>query len=66
MEQGIIYTLSINDSLIDCMGNIIALQSFIRFGYAQLPDSFDIIINEVLFDPKGSDGIDFVDNMTFL
>lgn len=61
LEQGIIYTLSINDSLIDCMGNIIALQSFIRFGYAQLPDSFDIIINEVLFDPKGSDGIDFVE-----
>ena len=61
MEEGIIYTLSINDSLLDCMENIIALQSFIRFGYAQLPDSFDIIINEVLFNPKGNDGVDFVE-----
>lgn len=61
LEDGIVYTLSINDSLLDCMGNIIALQSFIRFGYAQLPDSFDIIINEALFDPKGSEGVDFIE-----
>lgn len=60
LNSGIIYRLSICDTIIDCAGNMIPLQSSLFFGYTQTIDSFDIVINEVLFNPK-DDGVDFVE-----
>ncbi len=56
-----IYRLTINDTIIDCAGNILPLKSYVSFGYSQQIASFDIIINEVLFNPKGDIGVDFVE-----
>ena len=61
LQFNVIYTLTIRDSLCDCLYNILPIASFKHFGYAQSPDSFDIVINEVLFNPKGNDGVDFVE-----
>ncbi|MDR1180610.1 MAG: lamin tail domain-containing protein, partial [Bacteroidales bacterium] len=55
-----IYTLTITDTLFDCVENTIPIQSFVSFGYATYPRENDIIINEVLFNPK-EDGVDFVE-----
>ena len=61
LERNQVYTLSIVDTLYDCSGNLLPMESFVKFGYAQTPDSFDIVINEVLFNPKDNNDIDFVE-----
>jgi hypothetical protein len=48
-----IYELMVKDEITDCAGNIIN-DSFISFGMASVPDSFDLIINEILFDASGN------------
>ncbi len=58
--EGTIYNLSINDVITDCNNNV--LDTSYSFPFA-LPDSClhsDIIINEILFDPK-EDGVDYVE-----
>jgi hypothetical protein len=58
--QNKIYVLTVTDSLFDCSGNKIAANSTVRFAIPQLPDSADLVINEVLSNPK-DDGVDFVE-----
>jgi hypothetical protein len=55
-----IYTLTIVDTLFDCVENAIPLQSFTSFGYATYPAVNDIVINEILFNPL-ADGVEFVE-----
>ena len=58
--EGFIYNLSINDVITDCNNNQLDTSLIFRF---VLPDSClqsDIIINEILFDPK-DDGVDYVE-----
>ena len=58
--EGFIYNLSINDVITDCNNNQLDTSLIFRFA---LPDSClqsDIIINEILFDPK-DDGVDYVE-----
>ncbi|MEI6124512.1 MAG: lamin tail domain-containing protein [Bacteroidota bacterium] len=55
-----IYTLTIIDSIFDCSGNKIAKNSTVRFALPELPDSGDLVINEVLSNPKDN-GVDFVE-----
>jgi hypothetical protein len=50
----------VKDSLKDCVGNLIPLNSETKFAYSEIPDSNDIIINEILFNPN-SDSYDFVE-----
>lgn len=52
-----VYTLTVNN-ISDCEGNII--NSNTRFALSDTIDSLEIIINEVLFNPK-SGGVDFVE-----
>ena len=56
----IVYTLRISDSIFDCSGNKISTKSMVRFALPELPDSGDLVINEVLSNPK-DDGVDFVE-----
>jgi len=51
MQQTVIYTLTISDTLTDCTGNILPLQSDVRFALSQPLEAGDIIINEVLSNP---------------
>ncbi len=54
-----IYRLLI-DSVKDCAGNSIEEHNWGEFGLPEIIDSGDIVINEILFDPRG-DGSDFVE-----
>jgi hypothetical protein len=47
-KQSRLYELMVKDAISDCSGNLLN-DSYIGFGLACLPDSFDLIINEVLF-----------------
>lgn len=44
----------------DCAGNVIVSKSSARVGLASVADSFDVVINEILFHPK-QNGIDYVE-----
>ncbi len=55
-----IYTLELSSGLYDCAGNSSANNNMISFGLPENPDSLDIIINEILFNPL-FDGVDFVE-----
>lgn len=57
LDTAVVYTFTL-DSLSDCSGNLI--KDSLEFVLANLPDSGDLIINEVLFDPF-TGGYDFVE-----
>jgi len=44
----------------DCVGNEIGMSNSVRIGLTEQADSFDVVVNEVLFNPK-SDGVDYVE-----
>jgi hypothetical protein len=50
-SASIIYELMVQNSVCDCAGNRLA-DSYTEFGLAFQPDSFDLVINEVLFDAR--------------
>lgn len=54
------YQLIIVDSISDCIGNQMAKIDTLPFQIPQWPDENDVIVNEVLFNPKGS-GKQFVE-----
>ncbi len=60
IAAGIIYTITINNAITDCVGNAVGLDNTALFALPEpaLPD--DIVINEILFDPQ-TDGVDFVE-----
>lgn len=58
MEEGIIYTIEIN-GLSDCWGNA-SIDEAGRFALAENYEAGDIIINEILADPK-TDSDDFIE-----
>ncbi len=60
IENGIIYKLSISQTLTDCMGNPIEENAEVRFAIADSAEVGDIVINEVLTDPYPG-GVDFVE-----
>ena len=63
LKRGIIYYLSINDTITDCVGNILPLLSSIKFALPENIEYTDVIINEVLFNPADHivNGNDFVE-----
>ncbi|MFN0081053.1 MAG: lamin tail domain-containing protein [Ferruginibacter sp.] len=54
-----IYTVTANN-VTDCSGNAIGSSKAARVGMAANTDSFDIVVNEILFNPKPS-GVDYVE-----
>jgi len=59
MQTGIVYTITAQN-MQDCSGNLMTENNQARFGLAETADSSDIIINEVLFNPR-TGGSDFVE-----
>lgn len=59
LDNGTIYHVTAKN-ISDCSGNNIALNNSVRFGLAQSADSFDIVINEILFNPMSA-GVDYVE-----
>ena len=54
-----VYTVSAAN-ISDCAGNTIGQKNSTRVGLSALADSFDIVINEILFNPKPG-GVDYVE-----
>ena len=59
MVGGTVYTITAAN-VTDCKGNAIGSKNSARFGISQEADSFDIVINEILFNPKPG-GEDYVE-----
>ncbi len=55
-----IYQLKIIDTLRDCTGNVVDLNIHYRFGKTQPAAIGDVVVNEILFDPREG-GEDFVE-----
>lgn len=60
IQLGIVYYLTVTDTMRDCVGNIVALNSKSRFAFPQTPAANDIVINELLSNPT-TEGVDFVE-----
>jgi len=59
LKAGTVYTVTAN-GLPDCMGNLMAGFNTSRVGLASVPDSFDLVINEALFNPRPG-GVDYIE-----
>ncbi|HEY8689182.1 MAG TPA: lamin tail domain-containing protein [Chitinophagaceae bacterium] len=53
------YTVTANN-ITDCAGNNIGSKNSARVGLSSVADSFDVVINEILFNPKPN-GVDYVE-----
>ncbi|MCF8227597.1 MAG: lamin tail domain-containing protein [Bacteroidales bacterium] len=60
LEEGIIYELSIKDSLYNCAGHTLETEMTTRLGLPAKVGENDIVINEILFNPLG-EGVDYVE-----
>ncbi len=58
MEIGVEYTI-VPNSIVDCLGNETTSNSLI-FGKPEIPESGEILINEILFNPQ-SGGVDYLE-----
>jgi hypothetical protein len=59
-EYHTLYEIEIQGDITDCSGNIINGQNTARFAIPQTPETFDLVINEILFNPFAG-GVDFVE-----
>lgn len=59
LQNGKVYTVNLNN-ISDCAGNAIAQGSSVTVGLSGMADNLDIVINEILFDPKPG-GEDYVE-----
>ncbi len=59
LTPGTVYNV-VTTNVIDCQGNAVGSSNNARFGVSQEADSFDVVINEILFNPK-PEGADYVE-----
>ena len=59
INNGIIYNVSVKN-ISDCAGNSIGSNNSVKFGLPEDVDSFDVVINEILFNPLPP-GVDYVE-----
>jgi len=59
ITTGTVYTVTAA-TVTDCKGSAIASKNSARFGIAQDADSMDLVINEILYNPKPN-GVDYVE-----
>lgn len=58
--DGTIYTLTVKSGLSDCSGNTTQQDLAAQFALPSLPEAMDVVINEVLSDPRAT-GTEFVE-----
>ncbi len=54
-----VYTITAN-GVGDCLYNMMASANTVKVGMAEMPDSNDVVVNEILFNPK-PEGVDFIE-----
>jgi hypothetical protein len=59
-QPGEIYNLTVKSEVTNCLGLQMPKDTIIGFGLAEMADSMDIVINEVLFNPW-TNGVDYVE-----
>jgi len=59
ISEGIVYSVTARN-ISDCAGNPISSKNISRFGLPEKADSFDVVINEILFNPL-PEGVDYVE-----
>jgi hypothetical protein len=59
LSRNKVYTITVS-AVTDCKGNIIGTKNKARLGLSAVADSLDIVINEILFNPKPN-GTDYVE-----
>lgn len=59
LQKEKIYSISVRN-IRDCKGNEIITEQLVKLALHQQPSAQDIVINEILFDPRGS-GADFIE-----
>jgi hypothetical protein len=57
---GMIYELEVQPTLENCLGELLEMPVTASFGWQQDCAPFDVVINEILFNPLG-DGVDYVE-----
>jgi hypothetical protein len=60
LKKSVMYTLTVGKDISDCAGNALAMNNSARFAIPAMSSPNDVVINEVLFDPKAG-GVDFVE-----
>ncbi|HRS53104.1 MAG TPA: lamin tail domain-containing protein [Bacteroidales bacterium] len=60
IQKDVIYKLTVSDSILDCAGNLIPINSSVLFAIPETASYNDIIINEVLSNPP-TGGSDYVE-----
>ena len=60
LQTGVLYTITVSNAITDCVGNSIGTGSITNFALPEAATSNDIVINEILSDPKAG-GVDFVE-----
>ncbi len=60
LVNGVIYTITVANSITDCAGNIIGIPNTGRFAIPEPVEANDMVINEILFDPVVP-GVDYVE-----
>ena len=59
LQPNKVYTVTVSN-ISDCAGNVINSKNSIRFGLPSDADSLDVVINEILFNPR-TDGVDYIE-----
>ncbi|MGK0366469.1 MAG: hypothetical protein ACI85O_003542, partial [Saprospiraceae bacterium] len=60
LQSGEVYNLTVSNAISDCLGNMAENDETRIFGLAEEMEPLDVVINEVLFNPR-SGGVDFVE-----
>ena len=60
IQSDIVYSITASNKIKDCMNNGLLVSEALEFSYPTLADTNDIVINEILFNPK-DDGVDFLE-----
>jgi len=61
IQPNVLYTLTMKNTLWDCANNPIALDQSYRLSLPSVPQPFDVVINEVLFNARDNTRAEFVE-----
>jgi len=67
MEEGEVYTLTLKaKDVVDCGNVLMRRDGEVRFGKPTQPEKFDIVINEVLFQPTGLQYVELYNRSSYI